>query len=73
MSVPDSIIVPVVIGRWLFADIVIGAISIVVVTVPMTRAKNHCADQALPTNPPVVAGPPMPGDKKTFDNAREKK
>jgi hypothetical protein len=52
---------------------VIGAISIVVATVPIRRAKNHCADQALPTNPAAVAEPPMPSDKKTFDNANEKK
>jgi hypothetical protein len=47
--------------------------SIVVATVPMRHAKNRCADQALPIDPAVVAGPPMPGDKKAFDNANEKK
>jgi hypothetical protein len=39
----------------------------------MRRAKTHCADHVFPTNPAAVAGPPMPGDKKTFDNANEKK
>jgi hypothetical protein len=52
---------------------VIEATGIVVLSVPVRRAKNRSAGHALPTSPAVVAVPPLPSGKNAFDNASEKK
>jgi len=55
------------------AGVVIGATGIVVLPVPVRRAKNPSVAQAFPTSPAVVAVPPLPSGKNAFDNASEKK
>jgi len=52
---------------------VIEATGIVVLPVPVRRAQNRSAAQALPTSPAVVAGRLMPSGKNAFGNACEKK
>jgi hypothetical protein len=52
---------------------VIEATGIVVLSVPVRRAKNRSAGHALPTSPAVVAGRRMPRGKNAFGNADEKK
>jgi hypothetical protein len=52
---------------------VIEATGIVVLSVPVRRARNRSADPALPTNPAVVAGRLMPNGKTALDSAYEKK